>query len=50
MSIPATIWRTDDLCPACGTALILTDTATGISRQDCPACGWSVTWGGGADD
>jgi endogenous inhibitor of DNA gyrase (YacG/DUF329 family) len=50
MSIPATVWRTDDPCPACGTALTLTDTAKGTIRQDCPACGRSVIWDGGADD
>jgi hypothetical protein len=50
MSIPAMTWSTDDFCPACGTALTLTDTATGSSRQDCPACGWAVAWDGDADD
>jgi endogenous inhibitor of DNA gyrase (YacG/DUF329 family) len=50
MSIPATTWRTDDPCPACGTALTLTDIAMGSIRQDCPACGWAVTWDGDPDD
>ncbi len=50
MSIPATTWSTDDPCPACGTALTLTDTTMGSVRQHCPACGWSATWDGDADD
>jgi endogenous inhibitor of DNA gyrase (YacG/DUF329 family) len=38
-----TTWRTDDPCPACGTGLHVTDTGRDV-RQDCPLCGWSVTW------
>ncbi len=45
---PATIWAADDLCPACGTALTLTDD-TGSIRQECPACGWTATWDGEGD-
>jgi hypothetical protein len=40
-----TAWRTDDLCPVCGTALTATDDEAGNQvRQDCPLCGWSTTW------
>ena len=49
MNIPATTWSTDDRCLACGATLTLTDTATGSTRQDCPACGWAVTWDGDAE-
>ena len=38
----ATGWASDDLCPACGIALILTDDM-GHVGHDCPACGWSAT-------
>ena len=49
--IPATVtWQTDDLCPVCGNGLILTGDGSAWPRQDCPACGWSATWDGGADD
>ena len=40
----ATTWRTDDPCPACGTGLHTTDDGASAIRQDCPLCGWSVTW------
>jgi hypothetical protein len=36
------IWRTDDPCPACGTALHCTISQTIVS-QDCPACGWTAS-------
>jgi ribosomal protein S27AE len=44
---PAITWTTNDLCPACGTVLILAD-GTGSVRQSCAACGWSATWDGEA--
>jgi endogenous inhibitor of DNA gyrase (YacG/DUF329 family) len=41
----ASTWRTDDPCPVCGTGLITTDDTAGAQiGQDCPICGWSVTW------
>jgi hypothetical protein len=43
-----TFWITDDLCPACGTTLVLAD-GIGSICQDCPACGWSATWDGEDD-
>jgi uncharacterized Zn finger protein (UPF0148 family) len=43
-----TTWRTDDPCPVCGTGLHTTDGETTI-RQDCPLCGWSLTWQGAMD-
>jgi hypothetical protein len=48
MILAITVWAADDLCPACGTSLILAG-GTRSSRQDCPACGWSATWDGEAD-
>ena len=40
-----TTWRTDDPCPACGTALHSTaGDGIPVVRQDCPLCGWSATW------
>jgi hypothetical protein len=50
MTLAATTWQTDDPCPVCGTALTLTEDRAGSTRQDCPLCGWSSTWAGGADD
>jgi hypothetical protein len=50
MSVPATTWKTDDPCPACGTSLTLTGDDAGSIGQDCPACDWPVTWDGDADD
>ena len=40
MSAPA-IWRTDEPCPACGTAVHCTDAADAVT-YDCPACGWTA--------
>jgi hypothetical protein len=40
----ATTWQTDDRCPACGTGLAVTGHGQPVTRQDCPACGWSATW------
>jgi predicted RNA-binding Zn-ribbon protein involved in translation (DUF1610 family) len=42
-------WQTDDPCPACGNDLTLTDDGSACSRHDCPLCGWSTSWDGGAD-
>jgi endogenous inhibitor of DNA gyrase (YacG/DUF329 family) len=39
-----TTWRTDDPCPVCGTGLHTTDDGYAAVTQDCPLCGWSVTW------
>lgn len=41
---PPPTWRTDDPCPVCATGLLATDPDPGRVRQDCPLCGWSVTW------
>jgi hypothetical protein len=38
----ATIWRTDDRCPCCGTRLQITDTRTTVT-VGCGACCWSLT-------
>ena len=41
----APTWRTDDPCPVCGTGLHANSGTAGTQvRQDCPLCGWSVTW------
>jgi hypothetical protein len=37
-----TPWRTDDPCPACGTALHCADSQTALTLG-CPACGWTST-------
>jgi hypothetical protein len=45
MTAPVTTWRTGEPCPICGTGLYATDDDTGNQvAQDCPLCGWSVTW------
>ena len=36
-----TIWLDTDPCPACGTALHVSDTGSAAISQDCPACGWT---------
>ena len=41
MSAPDT-WRTDEPCPACGTALYATETSTTVTHH-CPTCGWTAT-------
>ncbi len=41
MTTPTT-WRTDDLCPVCGTGLHATDDGQQLA-QDCPLCGWSTS-------
>jgi hypothetical protein len=46
---PTTRWRTDDPCPVCGTGLNCTDVGDVTVAQDCPLCGWSVTWATGQD-
>lgn len=40
------LWRTDDPCPVCGTALHATDDSDGSLPvyQECRLCGWSATW------
>jgi Zn ribbon nucleic-acid-binding protein len=40
----ATLWQTDDPCPACRTTLILTDDGNGVLRFECRSCGYADTW------
>jgi hypothetical protein len=42
MNAPST-WLDGEPCPACGTGLHVTDDATSVMTQDCPACGWTAT-------
>ena len=46
MTLPPMTWRTDDLCPCCGTGLTATDDGHAQITLDCPLCGWSSTWTG----
>ena len=43
----ASLRRTCDClecCPACGTALVVTDDGTGTARVDCTSCEYADTW------
>jgi hypothetical protein len=40
----STWWQTDEPCPSCGTALILTGDSGGVQRVECRSCGHADTW------
>ena len=37
-------WLDSELCPACGTGVLITDDGTAAITQDCPACSWTATF------